>query len=76
MTNMEKDSLRSSPFGSSEWEDQGGALAPPSLPGRLPSGIDSSWTLEYRVGPYRYSRLADAEAELKRRDEAGNKTEE
>ncbi|WP_338242498.1 hypothetical protein [Aurantiacibacter hainanensis] len=75
MTNMEKDSLRSSPFGSSEWEDEGGALARPSMPGGLPAGIDSSWTLEYRVGPYRYSRLADAEAELKRRNEARNKPE-
>jgi hypothetical protein len=48
------------------WENEGGRLAPPQ-----PSpGIAVSQIAQYQVGPYRYTDLACAEAEL-RRQQAG-----
>ena len=44
------------------WENEGGRLASPQ-----PSpGIAVSQTAQYQVGPYRYTDLACAEAELRR----------
>lgn len=71
--NTENDSLRSSPFGTNEWENEGGALAFPPLPDDLPEGIIANWGLEYRVGPYRYTSLADAKAEQRRVEAAAKK---
>lgn len=47
------------------WENEGGALkAAPPPP--LPEGIIAATSLQYRVGPYSYSRLEDAMAEHSR----------
>ena len=72
--NTEHDSLRSSPFGTGEWESEGGAMgASPPLPAGLPRGVTASWVLEYRVGQYRYTSLADAKAEQQRRNRIADK---
>lgn len=40
------------------WEDEGGALDPPDLPGpNLPFGVTARSVREYHVGPYRYQDL-------------------
>jgi hypothetical protein len=48
-----------------EWESEGGSLAAPAAPQPSP-GIEVTTTAQYRVGPYRYTDLASAEAELRR----------
>lgn len=51
--------------GAVEWESEGGSLKP-DLPTPLPEGILAVTLINYRVGPYLYSKLDDAQAELRR----------
>ncbi|MBH5321597.1 hypothetical protein [Aurantiacibacter sediminis] len=71
--NIEQDSLRSSPFGTNEWENEGGSTAPPPVPDGMPKGVSARWVLEYRVGDYRYTSLADAKSEQQRRNRMADK---
>ncbi len=48
-----------------EWESEGGSLAAAPLPQPSP-GIEVTVAAQYRVGSYRYTDLACAEAELRR----------
>lgn len=47
------------------WESEGGSLASAEAP-QPSSGIEVIAAAQYRVGPYRYTDLACAEAELHR----------
>ncbi|MGB3167564.1 MAG: hypothetical protein WBA68_12400 [Alteraurantiacibacter sp.] len=71
--NTEHDSLSSSPFGTNELDNEGGAVSPPPLPSGLPKGVTASWVLQYHVGQYRYASLADAKAEQQRRNRMTDK---
>lgn len=58
------------PRGIGGWENEGGQTDAP-VP-RLPGGIVATPTTLYTVGPYRYTQLADAEAELNRQRTRGD----
>ncbi|VVS99123.1 hypothetical protein [Erythrobacter sp. EC-HK427] len=51
--------------GTGQWESEGGALKP-GMPIPVPEAILAVTTVQYRVGPYSYSRLEDAMAQLER----------
>ncbi len=51
-----------------EWENEGGSVKSEPAP-PLPDGITPVTVIQYRVGPYTYSRLDDALAEHKRQFE-------
>ena len=51
--------------GTGAWESEGGSLKP-DTPAALPEGIIAVTSVNYRVGPYTYSRLEDAVAEHRR----------
>jgi hypothetical protein len=51
--------------GTSAWESEGGSLMPNAAT-RLPEGIIAVTSTHYDVGPYSYSKLKDALAELAR----------
>ena len=74
ISQMDEDSPRSSPPGTSEWENEGGSTAPPPAPAGLPAGVTARWVVEYRVGDYRYTSLADAKAEQQRRKRTAGKS--
>ena len=52
-----------------EWENEGGSVKPIPSP-VLPEGITAMTVTQYRVGPYRYSSLEDALAELRRQSKS------
>ena len=52
--------------GVAEWENEGGQLVAPVEPA-LAEGVVAVTETHYLVGAYRYSRLADALAEHRRR---------
>ena len=56
----------SSQLATGEWENEGGTVHP-HTPTTLPDGIVAVTSVNYLVGPYRYSRLEDALAEHGRR---------
>ena len=51
--------------GTGSWESEGGALAQPASP-EIPEGILAVTVTHYRVGPYKYTSLADAMAQYRR----------
>lgn len=75
MTNTQDDTSQPDADAAHEWDNEGGALHhnPPPLPADLPKGITARWTLEYRVGPYRYLRFEEAKAEQQRRNRLADK---
>ena len=51
--------------GTGDWESEGGSFQV-NPPVSLPDGITAVTSVQYRVGPYSYSRLDDALAEHRR----------
>ena len=51
--------------GTGQWESEGGALKP-DMPNPVPEAILAVTTVQYHVGPYSYSRLEDAMAQVER----------
>lgn len=54
-----------------EWENEGGGLRPAGDQGPSDEGLVVSYVAQYQVGPYRYTDLACARAELSRQRRSG-----